>query len=92
MPELIVWVLGHLTQNHNVVSFHSPQMNGRQLSSSVGGMRSGLVSTPMQRPLFFMITLQGSSFQHTYRPLATWVISQGQPMHTLFNEVHCVDD
>jgi len=92
MPELIVWVLGHLTQNHNVVSSHSPRMNGCQLSSSVGGMQSGLVSTPEQRPLFFIITLQGSSFQHTDRPLATWVIFLGQPMRTLANEVYCVDD
>jgi len=89
--ELIAWVLGHLTQNHDVVSSRSPRMKGSQFSSSVGGMRSGLVRTPEQRPLFF-ITLQGSSCQHTDRPLATRVIFLGQPMCALVNEIRCVDN
>lgn len=88
MPELIAWVLGHLTQNHNVVSSSSPRMYGTQFSSSVGGMRSGLVSTPVQGPLS-LITPRCSPYQHTDRPLAERVIFLGQKMCTLVDKVRC---
>jgi hypothetical protein len=89
IPELISLVLGHLTQNHNVVSSCSPRMYGTQFSSSVGGIRSGLVSTPVQGPLSF-ITLRCSHCQHTNRPLTKRVIFLGQKMCTLVDKVRCV--
>ena len=90
-PELIAWVLGHLTQNHDVVSTSPPRMKGSQFSSSVGGIRYDLVRTPEQRPLFF-ITLQGSCCRHTDCPLATRVIFLGQPtsMWARVDEIGCV--
>jgi hypothetical protein len=47
MPDFIASVSGHLTQNH-VVSSRSPRIYGSQLSSSVAGIRSGLVNTPVK--------------------------------------------
>lgn len=55
MPIFIASELGHLTQNHIVVSSRSPRIYGTQFSSSVTGIRSGLVNTPVKshRLLFF---------------------------------------
>ena len=47
MPDFIASESGHLTQNH-VVSSRSPRIYGNQLSSSVAGIRSGLVNTPVK--------------------------------------------
>jgi hypothetical protein len=47
MPESIAFDSGHLTQNHVLSSF-SPRIKGNQFSSSVAGIRSGLVNTPVK--------------------------------------------
>ena len=47
MPDLIASESGHLTQNH-IVSSRSPRIYGNQFSSSVAGIRSGLVNTPVR--------------------------------------------
>lgn len=49
MPDFIASESGHLTQNHIVSSPCSPRIYGNQLSSSVAGIRSGLVNTPVKR-------------------------------------------
>ena len=90
MFELISCVLGHLTQNHSVVSSFSPRIYGSQFSSSVGGMRSGLVSTPIHVPLL-SISLQDRPHRHTNRPLATRVVFFGECMRTLIDKVGWVD-
>ena len=64
-------------------------MYGIQFFSSVGGMRSGLVSTPVKWSLSF-VTVQRCPYQHTNRPLATRVIFLGQPVCTLVDKVGCV--
>jgi hypothetical protein len=48
MPESIAFESGHLTQNHIVVSSRSPRIKGNQFPSSVAGIRSGLVNTPVK--------------------------------------------
>ena len=52
MPELIGYELGHLTQNHKVVSRRSPRINGSQFPSSVLGILSSFISAPVNDPLF----------------------------------------
>lgn len=47
MPDFMDSESGHLTQNH-VVPSRSPRIYGIQISSSVAGIRSGLVSTPVK--------------------------------------------
>lgn len=64
-------------------------MNGIQFFSSVGGIRSGLVSTPVKRPFSF-ITLQCNPYQHTNSPLATRVIFLSQSVCTLIDKVGCI--
>ena len=48
IPDFIASESGHLTQNHIVVSSRSPRTYGTQFSSSVAGIRSGLVNTPVK--------------------------------------------
>jgi hypothetical protein len=54
MRDFIASELGHLTQNHIVVSSRSPRIYGVQFSSSVAGIRSGLVNTPVKKPSFIV--------------------------------------
>ncbi len=89
IPEPICCELGHLTQNHNVVSPRSPRIKGSQLSSSVLGIRSGLVSTPVNKPLF-IVPQARCPCRHTDSPIATRIVFPGKPMRTLVDKVGCI--
>lgn len=88
MPEPICCVLGHLTQNHKVVSPRSPRINGSQFSSSVLGIRSGFVSTPVNNSLLIAPRI-GIPDKHTDGPVAARVIFLSEPMRTLVYEIGC---
>ena len=88
IPDLIASESGHLTQNHIVGSSGFPRIYGSQLSSSVAGIRSGLVNTPVKshRSLFF----KKDTRQHTDCSLTSRIILPGKPMCPLIDEVRCI--
>jgi len=87
MPSSIACVLGHLTQNHDVVSSRSPRMIGSQFSSSFGGIRSGLVNTPADELRFISLQGRNLSPQHTDCSITARIVLFGQQMSTLVNKV-----